>query len=322
MLSILAKQNKQPRPARQGLRHDPPAARRERDHIAGFIRNASTAGQAAAERRTDIVQGLKDFPTALQQLTADDGPAPQLRRRPPRPVATDLRRRGPVPDQGDRARSARFAKCGKPALTTLGTAAQQSLAPTSLASRWPDQRPRHARLEERRRAQQALDKLLTTLRKTDGIDYLTRRSSTRSRRSTASTATATTCVARSRSPTASSTCTRRPSPAASRTGPAADGSSSASALSGHAAINGYTPRSISSRRHRMTTTGATRRHRGRRQHSARPPTVDDKTDGNAAGAAGKRPTEQAAEGSARLSYGETVNEARAAPSIRRSATRR
>ncbi|MBA2522708.1 MAG: MCE family protein, partial [Solirubrobacterales bacterium] len=41
---------------------------REREHVAGFIRNAAIANEAAAERRDDIALGFQRFPAALNEL--------------------------------------------------------------------------------------------------------------------------------------------------------------------------------------------------------------------------------------------------------------
>ncbi len=63
---------------------------RESDHIAGFINNATIAGEAAAERSADIEQGFADFPAALRQL---EPTMVELRRFAvtATPVAADLR---------------------------------------------------------------------------------------------------------------------------------------------------------------------------------------------------------------------------------------
>ncbi len=168
VLAILAKQNK----GLAQLTADSdtilqPLAR-ERDHIAGFINNANTAGQAAAERAADIERGLQDYPPALQQLTPT---MVQLRRFAvaATPVAADLRVGAPYLTKMTRLLGP-FAKYGTPALTTLGTAAQKSL-PDLLASRGliNDLGTLGSKTAP---GAKALDKVLVTLRKTDGRDDL------------------------------------------------------------------------------------------------------------------------------------------------------
>ena len=67
---------------------------RERTHLAGFIRNATVAGEASAERRDDIALGFKRFPPALEQLQLT---MVQLRRFAEEgiPVATNLHEAAP-----------------------------------------------------------------------------------------------------------------------------------------------------------------------------------------------------------------------------------
>ena len=94
---------------------------RERSNLAGFIRNASIAGAAAAERRDDIVLGFQRFPRGAARAPSHHGRAPEVRRAG-EPVAVNLaggsrpRRRDP--------RAGPFADAATPALLSLGTAAE------------------------------------------------------------------------------------------------------------------------------------------------------------------------------------------------------
>lgn len=168
VLAILAKQNRGL--AQLAVDSDAilqPLAR-ERDHIAGFINNATTAGQAAAERAQDIERGFQDFPPALQQLQPT---MVQLRRfaEAATPVAADLRTGAPYLTKITKLLGP-FAKAGTPALTTLGRATQQSL-PDLLDSRGliNDLGTLGSKTTP---GAKALKKVLVTLRKTDGRDEL------------------------------------------------------------------------------------------------------------------------------------------------------
>ena len=86
---------------------------RERDHIAGFINNATIAGEAAAERRNDIEQGFQSSSrTALKQLQST---MVQLRRFAEAGDAGRRRPPGRRPEPGRRHPGTRpFADAGTP----------------------------------------------------------------------------------------------------------------------------------------------------------------------------------------------------------------
>jgi phospholipid/cholesterol/gamma-HCH transport system substrate-binding protein len=141
---------------------------REREHVAGFIRNATTAGEAAAERRDDISRGLRDFPPALDEIQST---MVQLRKFAvqAQPVAVNLREAAPDLAGATRA-LAPFSRAGTIALTSLGNAAEAS---------GPDLAASDSVLRQLRKLGVAgtptakdLKKLFGTLRKTGGIDNL------------------------------------------------------------------------------------------------------------------------------------------------------
>lgn len=168
VLKILAKQNKE----LAQLAADSDAIlgplSRERDSIAGFINNATIAGEASAERKEDIERGLVEFPQALTEL---EQTMVELRKLAvdATPVAADLRVGAPSLAGATRALSP-FASAGTTALTTLGDAAEES-APDLIASRGLI-KDLGTLGEANAGGANALRKLLVTLRKTGGRDKL------------------------------------------------------------------------------------------------------------------------------------------------------
>ncbi len=141
---------------------------REREHVAGFIRNATIAGEASAERRNDIVLGFQRFPEALEQLQltmvelqrfADEAT----------PVATDLRIAAPGFTGATEALQP-FSKAGTGALLSLGRATEA--AGPDLAASDPVIRSLKKLGEANTPGAKALKSTLATFRKTKGIDYL------------------------------------------------------------------------------------------------------------------------------------------------------
>jgi phospholipid/cholesterol/gamma-HCH transport system substrate-binding protein len=141
---------------------------REREHVAGFIRNASIAGAAAAERRDDIAEGFRRFPPALQELQST---MVELRRfaDQAQPVAVNLREAAPGLAGATRALGP-FARAGVPALRSLGKAAAAS-GPDIAASSPVIRDLRKLGLSTTPTAR-SLRKLLSSLRKTKGVDQL------------------------------------------------------------------------------------------------------------------------------------------------------
>ena len=141
---------------------------REREHIAGFINNATIAGEAAAERSADIEKGFADFPSALRELKPT---MVELRRFAvaATPVAADLNA-GAKSLTGITKALGPFADAGTPALISLGDATEASL-PDLLASRGLIN-DLGTLGEKTSPGAKALDKLLSTLRQTGGREYL------------------------------------------------------------------------------------------------------------------------------------------------------
>lgn len=141
---------------------------RERDSLAGFINNAATTGEAAAERRDDIEQGFIEFPPALREL---ESTMVELRRfsEAATPVATDLNIAAPSLAGATEA-LAPFARAGTPALVTLGDAAEA--AGPDLAASAPVVNDLGALGQANTPVGKNLDDLLKTLRKTGGTDLL------------------------------------------------------------------------------------------------------------------------------------------------------
>lgn len=144
------------------------ALARERESFSGFVRNAAVAGTAAAERRDDIALGFERFPAALDEL---EQTMVELRRFSvtAEPVATNLEAAAPGLTGATKALGP-FSKAGTPALTSLGRAAEA--AGPDLQASSPVIRQLRVLGEATTPPARELDKLLTTFRKTRGIDYL------------------------------------------------------------------------------------------------------------------------------------------------------
>ena len=87
---MLAEQNKQLAQLAADSDRSSPRSPASAQHVAGFIRNATTAGSAAAERRDDIVAG---FNGSRRRCASCAATMAQLRRfaEQATPVAADLR---------------------------------------------------------------------------------------------------------------------------------------------------------------------------------------------------------------------------------------
>jgi len=170
VLATLAAQNKQlAQLARDSDTILTPLAA-QRQHLAGFIRNAATAGSAAAERRDDIVAGFNEFPNALRELRSTmiqlRGFAEQAT-----PVAVNLRKAAPgLTDATKLLRP--FSRAATVSVANLGdnaAASQDDLAASSPVIR----QLRKAGVKSIPGARN-LNQLLMTLRRTRGIDDLTK----------------------------------------------------------------------------------------------------------------------------------------------------
>ena len=163
VLAILAQQNRQL--AQLAADSDAILAplARERSNLAGFIRNASIAGEAAAERSADISLGFERFPPALRELELTMGElrrfADQIvagrRQPPPRRARPDRRhprpgpvlaRRHPGAAQPRRAPPRPAAPTSPPPSPSCATCARSARRPrrapgSSAASSPPSARP-------------------------------------------------------------------------------------------------------------------------------------------------------------------------------------
>lgn len=144
------------------------ALARERGSVAGFVNNATIAGEAAAERRDDIAEGFRRFPPALQEL---EKTMVELRgfAEAATPVASDLGDAAPSLAGATRALRP-FSLAGTTALTSLGDAAEAS--GDDLLASDPVIRQLGRVGKATAPGARSLAKLLRSLRKTGGIDYL------------------------------------------------------------------------------------------------------------------------------------------------------
>jgi virulence factor Mce-like protein len=172
VLKILARQNRVLADlARDSDTSLAPLAR-EKERITSFIRNATVTGQATAERRDDIEEGIARLPGFLRELRplmADlDGFADQAA-----PVARDLRIAGPDVSRLIREMGP-FASAATPALVTLGDAARTG-RPALIRTR-PLIQDLGSFAQEARPVSSNLDKLTASFDRTGGIervaDYL------------------------------------------------------------------------------------------------------------------------------------------------------
>jgi phospholipid/cholesterol/gamma-HCH transport system substrate-binding protein len=141
---------------------------RERAKVAGFIRNANTAGEATAERSADLEASFQKFPAALVALRRQ---MVQLKRfaDQARPTFADFADAAPNITRSTKALGP-FAKASTPALLTLGEAAQKSTQPIVNSD------PTLVKIRNLARkappAARGLSEILTSLRKTGGYPKL------------------------------------------------------------------------------------------------------------------------------------------------------
>ena len=127
VLAELASQNQQlSRLARDSDTILGPFAR-ERRAVAGFINNANTAAEATAERSKDLEAGFQRFPRALRELRLTMAKLHAFSNQAT-PVFAQFRAGAPAIARSTRALGP-FANAAEPALTSLGTAAEQSRQP-------------------------------------------------------------------------------------------------------------------------------------------------------------------------------------------------
>jgi phospholipid/cholesterol/gamma-HCH transport system substrate-binding protein len=127
VLAELASQNQQlSRLARDSDTILGPFAR-ERRAVAGFINNANTAAEATAERSKDLEAGFQRFPRALRELRLTMAKLHAFSDQAT-PVFAQFRAGAPAIARSTKALGP-FANAAEPALTSLGTAAEQSRQP-------------------------------------------------------------------------------------------------------------------------------------------------------------------------------------------------
>jgi phospholipid/cholesterol/gamma-HCH transport system substrate-binding protein len=100
---------------------------RERAKVAGFIRNANTAGEATAERSADLEAGFEKFPAALRALRRQMVQLQNFAKQAA-PTFADFADAAPNITRSTEALGP-FAKASTPALLTLGKAAQEAQQP-------------------------------------------------------------------------------------------------------------------------------------------------------------------------------------------------
>jgi phospholipid/cholesterol/gamma-HCH transport system substrate-binding protein len=168
VLAILARQNR----ALSRLSSDSDAVlsalARDRQSIVGFINNATIAGEATAERRTELEESFQKLPGFLEELrstmTELEGFADSAT-----PVFSDLGAAAPSLTRASRALGP-FSSAGIRAFDTLGDAADEAGAP--LVASDPVIRQVRNLARDSKRPTKDLARTFTTLRKTNGFDYL------------------------------------------------------------------------------------------------------------------------------------------------------
>jgi ABC-type transporter Mla subunit MlaD len=168
VLATLAKQNKQLAQLAQDSDTILTPLAQQRQHLAGFIRNAATSGTAAAERSNDIVAGFHEFPNALRELQST---MVELRRFAVQatPVATDLHEAAPGLTGATKALRP-FSRAATTSVTNLGDTSAASS--DDLAASAPVIRQLRKVAEASLPGAKNLRALLSTLRRTGGLDYL------------------------------------------------------------------------------------------------------------------------------------------------------
>jgi len=169
VLAILARQNRRLASlARDGDRVLRPLAR-DRDRVSGFINEAETVAAASAERSADIEAGFERLPGALRELrptmAALQGFADQAT-----PVFADLRAAAPSLTRASTALGP-FSEAATTSLVTLGDAAAEAQRPLIRSDPVIRQLRGLARTSEP--GAKNLARLLRSLRRTQGFDYLT-----------------------------------------------------------------------------------------------------------------------------------------------------
>lgn len=144
------------------------ALARKRENIADFINTSNVAAQATAERSADLERSFQQFPSFLRELRSTMNRLDAFSRAAT-PVFTDLGNAAPALTRATKALGP-FADAGVPALTSLGDAAE--VAGPDLVASDPVIRQVRGLAKSGAPGATNLAKLLATLRKTDGFEYL------------------------------------------------------------------------------------------------------------------------------------------------------
>jgi phospholipid/cholesterol/gamma-HCH transport system substrate-binding protein len=168
VLAILARQNRQLSRLSSDSDAVLSALARDRESIVGFINNATVAGQATAERRTELEESFQKLPGFLRELrstmTELEGFADAAT-----PVFSDLGAAAPSLTRASRALGP-FSSAGIRAFDTLGDAADETAAP--LVASDPVIRQVRGLARDAKRPTKDLARTFATLRKTNGFAYL------------------------------------------------------------------------------------------------------------------------------------------------------
>ena len=169
VLAILARQNRRlAELARDGDRVLRPLAR-DRERLSGFINEAQTVAEASAERSADIEASFQRLPGALRELRPTMAELSDFADAAT-PVFADLRLAAPSLTRASVALGP-FSDAASRSLVTLGDAAAAAQAPLIAADPVIRQLRRVARTSEP--GARNLARLLRSLRRTRGFDYLT-----------------------------------------------------------------------------------------------------------------------------------------------------
>jgi ABC-type transporter Mla subunit MlaD len=144
------------------------ALARERESVVGFINESTVTAEATAERREDLEESFARFPSFLRELRAT---MRELRgfSDAATPVFSDLGDAAPSLTRVNRL-LVPFSNAGTGALTSLGDASEAS-APDLVASD-PVLRQIRGLAQSGEAPTRDLAQLLSTLRRTDGFEYL------------------------------------------------------------------------------------------------------------------------------------------------------
>jgi len=168
VLAILARQNRDLASLATDSDAILGALARERESVVSFINQAATVGEATAERGADLEETFARFPEFLRELRTT---MVELRSfsDEARPTFADLRIAAPALTRANRLLEP-FSNAGVGALTTLGDAAEE--AGPLLRDSDPVIRQVRDLARDGEQPTRDLAKILSTLRKTRGFEYL------------------------------------------------------------------------------------------------------------------------------------------------------